>query len=107
MEKNHLPLDMKTASAFKARSAKASASLHDDAANFRTVLPWFRMEDDRLTKLILKPISLGQHLPQVYSTWPRVADDNESKAIFDTLVELSAPYGTKLLRKDDVIEVKI
>lgn len=107
MEKNELTLDTMAASAFKARGAKASVSLHDDVANFQTVLPWFRMEDDNLVKLVLKPISLGQHLPQTYSTWPRPADEAESQEIFDTLVRLSAPYGTTLSRKDGLIEVKL
>ncbi|HPK06242.1 MAG TPA: hypothetical protein PK773_00440, partial [Aminivibrio sp.] len=60
-----------------------------------------------LTKLVLKPISLGQKLPQYYSTWPRVADEAESQAIFDTLVRLSAPYGTKLVKREDLIEVEL
>ena len=107
MEKNGLPLDTRTASAFQARSERASVPLHNDAANFQTVLPWFRMEGDRLTKLVLKPISLGQKLPQYYSTWPRVADEAESQAIFDTLVRLSAPYGTKLVKREDLIEVEL
>ncbi|MDD2452664.1 MAG: CapA family protein [Synergistaceae bacterium] len=107
MEKNRLPLDTRTASAFQARSEKASVPLHNDVSNFQTVLPWFRMEGDRLAKLILKPISLGQKLPQYFSTWPRFADETESQAIFETLEKLSAPYGTKLVKKEGVFEVEI
>ncbi len=107
MEKNNLPLNTGTASAFEARSARATVSLHADVANFYSILPWFRMDGDNLTKLILKPISLGQNLPRYFSTWPRFADDAESREIFDILSKLSAPYGTELELKDGAIEVKI
>lgn len=106
MERNQLPYETRTASAFQARSAKASVSLHDDVSNFETILPWFKMEGDKLTRLVLKPLSLGQKLPQHFSTWPRFANEEESQAIFDKLVRLSSPYGTKLKRKDEVIEVE-
>lgn len=96
MEKHNLPFDYTAAEGIAARAANAKGvSMHADLNNFRSVIPFFEMEDDRLVKLELLPISLGHSKPMNFKNIPYVADIEEQKEILSYLQRVSADYGTE------------
>ena len=67
-----------------------------------SVIPYFEMEDGKLTHLELFPIELGFGEPRYRLGNPRFCTD---RGIVERLAEISAPYGTKITIREDGIGV--
>ncbi len=78
---------------FKTRSANFTRGLMTKRECFETVIPYWEMEQGKLTKLELMPVELGFELPRSRSGFPAPARDT---SILEHLAELSAPLGTKI-----------
>lgn len=82
---------------FYDRSAGYTKGLMRDRRMLESVIPYFEMEDGKLTKLELMPIELHFNHPVWRSGNPRFSNRH---AIVERLAEMSAPYGTKIAVDD-------
>ncbi len=80
---------------------------HTQKENFRTVIPYFEFEDGKMTHLELLPVDLGFEKPRTFKGLPYVSEGEIAEEIFQTLDELSTPYGTRLSMQDGVIRVAL
>lgn len=72
---------------------------------YRSVIPYWEMENGKLLKLILLPIKLGlSNGPYNVNGCPQAA---EPSLVYDEIAAASKDYGTKFEVKDNIIEVKI
>ena len=72
---------------------------------YKTMLPYWEMEDGKLTKLEILPIKVGRsEKPYHMAGIPLAADPME---IYDQLVYASKPYGTEFEIDGDIIRVKL
>lgn len=78
---------------FKARSANFTKGLQSKRESFESFIPFWEMEDGKLTRLTLLAVELGFGLPHSRSGWPVPAKDS---SILEQLAGLSGPYGTRL-----------
>ena len=99
-EKYNLPYGLTPAEQIEAR-AKRGSGLHNDVNNFRSLMPFMTFEDGRLTELKLYTLRLDMH-----TGFPALADETETKTIFDYLCERNRQFGTTIVLNDGVIEVK-
>ena len=116
MRVKHLPVDFmkqygcdKNATAWEglmARSKNNTIGLQCHKHNFMTVLPKMTFEDGKLVSLEMMPIVAGFKREGKMEGLPYWAKDEEAKEIFNSLVELSTPYGTNLELKDNMIILK-
>ena len=67
---------------------------------FEAVIPYFEIEDGKMTHLELLPIELGFGEPRYRLGNPRVCTD---KGIIERLAEMSESYGTKIEINDSGI----
>lgn len=108
MEKHHFPDNYTASEGIAARSAGArGVSMHGDLNNFRSVIPYFEMEDDRCVKIEMLPISLGHEMPMNFKNIPYCADEKETGEILLYLQRVSRQYGTKFTLKDGIICVDL
>ena len=89
-----------------ARSKNNTIGLQVEKCNFMTVIPKMTFEDGKLKSLEMLPIVAGFKREGKMDGLPYAAKGEEAKEIFDVLVRLSTPYGTKLELKNDVIILK-
>lgn len=78
---------------FRKRSADYTRGLLCDPRMLESVIPYFEMEDGKLTHLELLPIALGIEKPRYRNGDPFFAPD---RGIIERLAEMSAPYGTNI-----------
>ena len=78
---------------FYDRSAGYTRGLMRDRRMLESVIPFFEMEDGKLTKLELMPIEMHFDDPVWRSGNPRFSDRH---GIIERLAEMSRPYGTKI-----------
>lgn len=102
MEMLGFPLSMTGAEVVKKRIAKGSASMERSQVFYLSVVPKWTMEKGVLKEIKLLPIELGLHEPKGLKGFPSPINP---QLIFDTLQELSAPYGTELKINGDTIDV--
>ncbi len=67
-----------------------------------SVLPHMEYEGDKLVKLVLYPIQLGQEKPRSQKGRPMLAKGELADKILGIMSKLSEPYGTKILVVDGV-----
>jgi poly-gamma-glutamate capsule biosynthesis protein CapA/YwtB (metallophosphatase superfamily) len=72
-----------------------------------SVLPYMEYEGDKLTKLELYPVQLGQDKPRSQKGRPVMAKGELAEKILGIIKKLSEPYGTKITVKDGVGVVKL
>ena len=84
-----------------------TVGLHTQYYNFRTVIPYMEFEDGKLTHLEMKPIELGFEKPRTFKGVPYPANEKVSQEIYETLAQLSEPYGTRLSLEDGVIRIAL
>jgi len=87
---------------YDAITANGTRGLAADATMMSAVVPYWEVEDGKLTKLQLLPFDLGFGLPDYANGWP-VYDPN--RGIIERLAEMSEPFGTKIVIKDGIGEV--
>lgn len=107
MEKHHFPDTYTASEGICARTASATGvSMHADLNNFRSVIPYFEMEDDTCVKIEMLPITLGRDKPMNFRDIPYHADEKEAQEIVEYLTRVSSTYGTKFELKDGKIVIK-
>ena len=89
---------------FKKRSNHFTRGLQTKREMFESVIPYWEMEDGKLTKLELHPVELGFGQPRSTSGWPRPAKDS---SLSERIIDMSEAYGTKMILADGVIKVLV
>jgi hypothetical protein len=101
------PPDYTAFQALAFRSGKSRRGLHSDVNNFRSVIPFFEYNDDKLVKLVLKPIQLDFDKTGADYGLPKPADMKACEEIFVYLDGLNKEYGTKMHMDHGLIQVDI
>jgi len=78
---------------FCRRSANYTRGLMRDRRMLESVIPYFEMEDGKLTYLELMPIELNFDKKVWQSGNPRFSSKH---GIIERLADISAPYGTEI-----------
>ena len=84
------------------RAKLGNGGLHNDVNNFRSLMPFLTFEDGKLTSVLLYPIRLDMH-----TGLPALADEEETKIIYDYLSHRNEQFGTVININGRVIEVKL
>ena len=84
------------------RAKLGNGGLHTDVNNFRSLMPFMTFEDGKLTELMLYPLRLDMH-----TGLPALADEKETKIIYNYLCERNKQFGTIININGKVIEVKL
>jgi len=103
MEKYRLPAEASASEAIRARSATATRDLADSTPCFRSVIPYFVIENGRCTELTLTVLELGQERQDEQRNLPHPADEKVFGEVLDYLRRVSACYETRF----DVCDGKI
>ena len=101
-EKYKMPYGLTAREQIAERAKLGNGGLHTDVNNFRSLMPFMTFEDGKLTELMLYPLRLDMH-----TGLPALADDKETKIIFDYLCERNKQFGTIININGKVIEVKL
>ena len=97
-EKYGVPLDSPAKVAHNARSKGGKVGLHTDRANFLSVIPKIEVVDGKVVRVTMLPIELHFAHDWSLNGLPRPADAKASADIEKVLADLSAEYGTKIVR---------
>jgi len=103
-EKYGFPKNLSTQESIKMRNERGTGGLHGSPIYFRSILPYWEMEGDQLTKLLLMPIELGFHESHGKQGIP---NPTQPQDIIDYMREVSAPFGTTFRINGDLIEVSL
>jgi len=79
----------------------------DDRKYWLSFIPVMRFEGNLLTELKIYPTELGQDEPRSQRGRPRLASGELADEILDTMIKLSAPYGTEITKEDGVGVVEL
>lgn len=96
-EKYSLTSDDLLSEIYRKRSRDYTCGLLTDHRMLESVVPYFEMEDGKLTHLELMPIELGFDKPRYRMGDPQLCTDH---GIIERLQALSEPYGTKITLDD-------
>lgn len=96
------PLDLSGEEVVRRRKARATAAMETSTVVYQSMLPFWTMEDGKLTAIRLLPLELGMDAPKGLRGFPSPA---APETMFDRLQAVCAPYGTKLKINGDYIEV--
>ncbi len=116
MRVKYLPADFmkkygvdKNATAYEglmARSKNNTIGLQTEKCNFLTVLPKMTFKDGKVASVEMLPINAGFKAEGEFDGLPYIANEQDTKEIFETMVKLSTPYGTKLKLVDGKIIIE-
>lgn len=101
-EKYSLTSDDPLCDIYRKRSRDYTVGLLTDSRMMEAVIPYFEMDDGKLTYLELLPIELGFGEPRYRLGNPRICKD---KGIIERYAEMSEEYGTKITVNDDGIGI--
>ena len=88
------------------RSDGGKRGLETEFKNYKGLMPLLEFENGEVKKITIKPVELGfYHEDKSVKGLPHDANDVVTQDVFDTLVSLSQPYGTRFVRNHDLIEV--
>ena len=88
---------------FKTRTKNFTAGLQYQRVMMEAVIPYFEIEEGKLTHLEMIPIELGYGMKHSRIGWPRVEKGSE---ILQRLIDLSEPFGTQMyIREGKLIVV--
>lgn len=104
-EKYGVPITASAEEALDARSNGGKRGLHTDIMNYLSAIPYFEVEDKKVTKVKLRPIELGFYMDEEIKGLPHIADRETSERIFNHLKDMSEAYGTKFSFDGEEIEV--
>ncbi len=99
--KQNLTSDATVHELLKKRSNNFTRGLMFDKINSETIIPYWEMEDGKLSKLELLPVTCSQNENKSTSGLPVVAKDAQ---FIKRLADMSAPYGVKMELKDGIVE---
>ena len=91
-------------SMFENRSCHFTRGLYYSKVMFESVVPYFELEDGRLTRLELMPVELNFDQPRSTGGWPRPMPDG---GILERLAAMSAPWGTRIDIRDGIGVVEL
>ncbi len=86
-------------SLFAKRSKNFTRGLSSDIRMFESVIPYWEIEDGKMTRLELMPILLKFDAPRSRYGMPQI---NKNAGIIEKLIELSKPFGTDIIIKDGI-----
>jgi poly-gamma-glutamate capsule biosynthesis protein CapA/YwtB (metallophosphatase superfamily) len=92
-EKNGVPVDAGMKELLWTRSKGGKRGLMYDRKMFETFIPYWEMENGKLTRLELLPVELGFDAEEARRGIPQPARD---LSFIDRLADISAVYGTKM-----------
>jgi len=101
-EKYNMPHGLTAREQIAERAKRGNGGLHNDVNNFRSLMPFMTFEDGKLTELKLYPLRLDMH-----TGFPYLADDNETKIIYNYLCERNKQFGTVIEIWQNALVVKI
>ena len=101
-EKYGLTSDAPLNEVYRRRSRNYTAGLLTDHRMLEAVIPYFEMEDGRLTHLELCPIELGFGQPRYWMGTPTIRTD---KGILERYARMSKPFGTEITINEDGIGI--
>lgn len=101
-EKYGLTSDDPICEIYRRRSRDYTVGLLTDKRMMEAVIPYFEMEDGKLTHLELLPIELGYGEPRYRLGNPRICKD---RGIIERYAEMSLSYGTKITVNEDGIGI--
>ena len=101
-EKYNMPHGLTARKQIAERAKRGNGGLHNDVNNFRSIMPFMTFEDGKLTELKLYPLRLDMH-----TGFPYLADDNETKIIYNYLCERNKQFGTVIEIWQNALVVKI
>lgn len=78
---------------FDTRNHHGTRGLCYEKVMFEAIVPYWEMEDGKLTKLVLMPVELNFDKSRSMGGWPRPKYDD---GILERLAEMSEAYGTKI-----------
>ncbi len=99
-EKYKMPYGLTARELIERRSQLGNGGLHADVNNFRSLMPFMTFEDGKLVNLKLYTLRLDME-----SALPDLADKEETKKIYDYLLERNKQFNTKMQLNDGFIEV--
>lgn len=97
-----MPADTKIGEYMAQRSADGTRGYGVQENIWRSVLPVWEMQNGKLTRLQLYPVSLGMHEPRSRKGTPELTGD---ESVLAHIAELSRPYGTEIKIADGIGEV--
>ncbi len=101
-EKYKMPYGLTAREQIAERAKLGNGGLHTDVNNFRSLMPFMTFEDGKLTDITLYPLRLDMH-----TGFPALADEEETKIIYDYLCERNKQFGTDININGKAIEVKL
>ena len=101
-EKYKMPYGLTAKEQIAERAKLGNGGLHTDVNNFRSLMPFMTFEDGKLRSVVLYPLRLDMH-----SGVPALADEKETKIIYDYLCDRNKQFGTDIEISGGVIEVKL
>ncbi len=101
-EKYNLTSEAGMVALYEKRAEVGPNNLRTNKKVFEAIIPYFEMENDKLVKLEIMPISLGFEMPDYKCGLPR---KGTHLGILERLAEMSKPYGVELEIREDGIGV--
>lgn len=101
-EKYGITSDSPLNEVYRRRSRNYTCGLLTDHRMLEAVVPYFEMEDGKLTHLELCPIELGFGQSRYWMGTPTIRTD---KGIIERYAEMSKPFGTEITINEDGIGV--
>lgn len=101
-EKYKMPHGLTAKEQIAERAKLGNGGLHTDVNNFRSLMPFMTFEDGKLIEITLYPLRLD-----MATGFPALADEEETKIIYDYLCDRNKQFGTKMKLNGCVIEVNL
>jgi poly-gamma-glutamate synthesis protein (capsule biosynthesis protein) len=101
-ERYRMPKELTPREMINIRNQNNTRGLHSDVNKFRSLLPFMTFEDGELTGAVLYPIRLD-----MATGFPSLADEEETKIIYEYLCDRNKQFSTVININDKVIEVKL
>lgn len=100
-----LPADATIADLFDAQWAGNTRGMHADRDLYEAVVPYWQVEDGKLTGLTLTPVELGfdYAMSDQRKGWPVISQDSH---ILERLTRLSAEFGTEFEIQGNVAHLR-
>lgn len=106
-EQYKVPINATAEEALNARSQGGKVGLHTDIANYLSVIPYFEIEDGKVSNIRLTPIELGFEMDDEIKGLPHIADKESAAKILSQLRKISEEYGTVFEKDGGEIIVRI
>jgi len=87
---------------FATRSAQFTRGLQTEPKMFEALIPYWEMNQGKLTRLLLMPVELGFGQPRSRNGWPRF---EPHKGILQRVAAMSEAFGTRIEIRDGIGEV--